>query len=61
MNRESIKNLQYRLRKVLNISLSIDGDYGPSTTRAFKSFQASHDLYMDGIAGAKTLTKLHLV
>ena len=61
MKKAAIKNLQYQLRKVLNISLSIDGDYGPSTTRAVKSFQVSHNLYMDGIAGAKTLARLYLV
>ena len=61
MNKQEIKNLQYRLGKVLHISLSVDGDYGPSTTRAVKQFQYTHNLWVDGIAGAKTLTQLHLV
>jgi N-acetylmuramoyl-L-alanine amidase len=61
MNKQTIKTLQYRLRKVLKSSLSIDGNYGPSTTRAVEQFQISQGLWVDGIAGAKTLTRLHLV
>lgn len=61
MNKEGVKNLQYRLRKILKISLSVDGDYGPSTTHAVKKFQFMHGLVVDGIAGSKTLYKLSQV
>ncbi|WP_052599932.1 peptidoglycan-binding protein, partial [Aureispira sp. CCB-QB1] len=61
MDKQAVKTLQYRLRKVLNISLSVDGDYGPSTTQAVLKFQQIHGLQLDGIAGPQTLARLHLV
>lgn len=61
MNPQEIKSLQYQLRKVLNISLSIDGQYGPSTTKAVKEFQYLQNLSIDGIAGRNTLSKLEQV
>lgn len=56
-----IKTLQYQLRKVLRISLSIDGIYGRSTKQAVKEFQALQNLTIDGIAGPKTLGELKQV
>lgn len=61
MDKTAVKDLQYKLRKVLNISLSVDGDYGPSTSRAVRQFQYSHGLSVDGIAGTKTLGQLNLI
>lgn len=58
MNKDQVKKLQYQLRKVLNINLSIDGDYGKSTTKAVKLFQYLYNLQADGIAGRKTNAKL---
>lgn len=60
MNKEEVKDLQRKLSKVLNISLSIDGDYGSSTTQAVKQFQKLNNLIIDGIAGAKTIRSLYL-
>ena len=57
-NKKAVKNLQYKLRKVLNISLSVDGDYGPSTKRAVISFQSLHGLKQDGVYGK--ITEKHL-
>lgn len=54
----AVKSLQYKLRKVLNRSLSIDGDYGPSTEAAVRLFQSLYGLYVDGHAGPKTNKKL---
>lgn len=60
MKKEAVKDLQRKLSKVLNISLSIDGDYGPSTTQAVKEFQKLNNLLIDGIAGIKTIRSLYL-
>ncbi|WMX15233.1 MULTISPECIES: N-acetylmuramoyl-L-alanine amidase [unclassified Aureispira] len=56
-----VRILQYKLRKVLNRSLSIDGDYGPSTEAAVRLFQSLYDLVVDGHAGPKTNAKLDVV
>lgn len=40
------------------ISLSVDGDYGTSTTEAIRKFQAAHGLECDGILGAQTYAAL---
>lgn len=53
-----VENLQYRLRKILNQSLSVDGDFGPSTDRAVRLFQANYGLVVDGIAGRVTYERL---
>ena len=44
------------LQKVLGITA--DGDFGPKTETAVKSFQQAHNLVADGIVGAKTWTLL---
>jgi peptidoglycan hydrolase-like protein with peptidoglycan-binding domain len=51
---ESIRQLQSRLGVVA------DGDFGPITFRAVKSFQASHRLVVDGIVGPATRAALGL-
>jgi N-acetylmuramoyl-L-alanine amidase len=53
-----VKNLQYRLRRVLNRNIIVDGDFGPATERAVKLFQSLYALTVDGIAGPKTQSKL---
>ena len=58
---DSIKNLQYKLKKVLNQSLSVDGVAGPSTKKAVQLFQSLYGLEVDGVAGAKTKSKLDQV
>lgn len=39
--------------------ITADGDFGPSTLTAVKSFQSSHKLTADGIVGAKTWAALY--
>lgn len=56
-----VKNLQYKLKKVLNRSLSIDGDFGPSTEGAVRLFQSLYRLRPDGIVGPITEAKLNQV
>lgn len=56
-----VKTLQYKLKKVLNRSLSIDGDYGPATEKAVRLFQSLYGLFVDGHAGRLTNGKLSKV
>lgn len=55
---QKIKNLQYKLKKVLNRNITIDGDFGPATEKAVKRFQKLYGLIADGFAGPKTNAKL---
>lgn len=54
-----VKDLQYKLKKVLNRNISVDGDYGNTTKQAVWDFQTLYNLYVDGIAGEKTLAVLN--
>lgn len=53
-----VTDIQRKLKKVLNINLSIDGDYGKSTTAAVVKFQQLYGLAVDGKVGPTTQTKL---
>ncbi|ENN93184.1 N-acetylmuramidase domain-containing protein [Bartonella bovis] len=48
-----VEALQKRLND-LGYPLAIDSDYGPDTRSAIFSFQADHNLEVDGVVGAKT-------
>lgn len=50
--------LQQKLNTAIDAKLSLDGDYGPATTRAVRQYQVSVGLIADGVAGAKTLALL---
>lgn len=58
---QAVKDLQYKLKKVLNRSISIDGDYGPTTESMVILFQRLYNLTADGIAGNYTQAKLKQV
>src|SRR5579885_3058111 len=53
----AVKALQRQLN-AHGASLTVDGDFGPATQAAVKSFQSSHGLTTDGIAGPQTWNAL---
>jgi len=55
----NVKDLQYKLKKVLNRNISVDGEYGNTTKQAVWDFQGLYNLYVDGIAGEKTIAVLN--
>ena len=54
---DAVKELQEKL-KAIGFMLAIDGDFGPATERALKTFQRECRLKIDGIFGPKTLEML---
>jgi Putative peptidoglycan binding domain len=55
---QQVKVLQHALAHLGYSPGTIDGQYGPSTTQAVKSFQTAHGLTADGVAGPKTIAAL---
>ena len=55
-----VKRLQRALKKERLYKGRIDGIFGKGVKRAVKKFQRKHHLHADGIAGAKTLKRLHI-
>ena len=53
-----VKTLQTALNKACAYGLTVDGVFGKKTEAAVKDFQKRNDLSVDGIAGAKTWSKL---
>lgn len=54
---ETVRTIQYLLRAVGN-DVEVDGDFGPQTEAAVKSFQAISILRQDGSVGPSTWAKL---
>jgi peptidoglycan hydrolase-like protein with peptidoglycan-binding domain len=54
---ERVKSIQYLLNQ-RGASLSVDGDFGPATNSAVRSFQSSHGLAVDGVVGPNTWSAL---
>jgi N-acetyl-anhydromuramyl-L-alanine amidase AmpD len=50
---ERVKTIQYLLR-ARGYSVTVDGNFGPATETAVKSFQTSKGLTADGVVGANT-------
>ncbi|MGW3244409.1 peptidoglycan-binding domain-containing protein [Streptomyces sp. NPDC001070] len=56
---ERVKTVQYLLN-AHGASLTVDGDFGPGTDSAVRSFQSAHGLTVDGIVGPGTWQALIL-
>jgi len=56
---EKVKEVQELLTKH-GINVSVDGDFGPKTETAVKSFQQSRGLAIDGIVGLITMAHLRI-
>ena len=54
---ERVKTAQYLLNAA-GASLSVDGDFGPATAAAVRSFQSGHGLGVDGVVGSQTWARL---
>lgn len=53
-----VRWLQETLNRVANAGLAVDGNAGPATRAAVRSFQSAHGLTPDGIVGERTLAAL---
>lgn len=60
MSGEDVSALQ-KLLISWGANITADGDYGPATTTAVKSFQTANKLDPDGVAGPATITALKSV
>ena len=49
-----VRRAQRALRRTPNLSIVVDGVYGPATEAAVKEFQAGASLQVDGIVGPNT-------
>jgi peptidoglycan hydrolase-like protein with peptidoglycan-binding domain len=54
----TVRRLQRALRRTPNLSIVVDGQFGPTTTAAIKDFQQGESLTVDGIVGPQTWAKL---
>ncbi len=57
-NGKQVKTLQMLLKSLGYAIGDIDGDFGKLTDAGVKQYQKNHDLYVDGIVGAKTWSSL---
>ncbi len=58
---DAAKTVQQRLKDLGYLSGAVDGKFGAASANALKSFQKSHGLTQDGVAGAATQTVLFSV
>jgi peptidoglycan hydrolase-like protein with peptidoglycan-binding domain len=55
---DAVRRLQRALRRTPDLSLVVDGEFGPATESAVKLFQEGADLVMDGVVGPLTWAAL---
>jgi len=55
---DQVVKLQKCLNKIIGSDLDLDGEFGPATEKAVRSFQKKYKLEVDGIVGPKTRTKI---
>ncbi|WP_368780861.1 GH25 family lysozyme [Alicyclobacillus fastidiosus] len=55
---DAVRTLQTDLNKVLGTKLTVDGDFGPATEAAVRTFQQLNHLTVDGEAGPQTLAAI---
>lgn len=56
---QEVRRMQQRLKDLGYAIGAVDGDFGATTERALKAFQARNGLTQDGIAGRNTLNRLN--
>jgi hypothetical protein len=54
---ERVKTIQYLLNAA-GASVGVDGDFGPATAAAVRSYQSSHGLTADSVVGGQTWSRL---
>ncbi len=57
-NGDAVRAVQKRLKELGYLSGTVDGDFGGATQEAVRLFQSQHDLDVDGVAAAQTLSLL---
>jgi hypothetical protein len=55
---KDVRLLQARLGQWGAVGLAVDGEFGPLTEQAVRTFQAGHGLEVDGVVGPETWTAL---
>lgn len=53
-NNNAVRAVQDQLKNAYGYNLTLDGDFGPGTLNAVKSFQSSRGLGADGVVGQNT-------
>jgi len=56
---DKVKEVQRKLKSTGFLTGSVDGKFGPQTTKAVKAFQKKYSFTVDGIVGPVTLKKLN--
>jgi peptidoglycan hydrolase-like protein with peptidoglycan-binding domain len=55
---DAVRTLQTMLNEQISAGLTVDGEFGPATEQAVKTYQAKYNLEVDGIVGQQTWESL---